>query len=199
MHAASGEYDEGRGAGRRWEEEREGEEGRRELTSTWHRSHLGFVASVNSVAWAPYEHGPILACASSDSKVSIVTFNSTSPFPPSFTSNPNPLVRSHLLPSFLRELTLLPPSLPSHPVPFLPSPSLSSSYFFLDDGSTESFVAIAHPMGATSVSWAPSVVPGSLTRPAAPVPGGVSGSGPEKQKKFVTGGCDSKVKIWGWR
>lgn len=52
-------------------------------------------------------------------------------------------------------------------------------------------------MGATSVSWAPSIVPGSLTRPAAPVPGGLSG--PEKQKKFVTGGCDSKVKVWGWR
>ncbi|KAL7411376.1 WD40-repeat-containing domain protein [Mrakia frigida] len=119
----------GNGAGEKWEVIKE------------HNLHA---ASVNSVAWAPYEHGPILACASSDSKVSIVTFN--------------------------------------------------------NDGSTESFVAIAHPMGATSVSWAPSVVPGSLTRPAAPVPGGVSGSGAEnKQKKFVTGGCDSKVKIWGWR
>ena len=38
---------------------------------------------VNSVAWAPFELGPILACASSDSKISVVTFNSPSrPLPP---------------------------------------------------------------------------------------------------------------------
>lgn len=36
------------------------------------------ILKVNSVSWAPFEHGPILACASSDSKVSVVTFNSES-------------------------------------------------------------------------------------------------------------------------
>lgn len=58
-------------------------------------------------------------------------------------------------------------------------------------------------MGATSVSWAPSVVPGSFTRPTAAAaagsaPGGVAGA-QDKQKRFVTGGCDSKVKVWGYR
>lgn len=32
--------------------------------------------SVNSIAWAPYELGPILACASSDGKVSVISFQS---------------------------------------------------------------------------------------------------------------------------
>lgn len=57
-------------------------------------------------------------------------------------------------------------------------------------------------MGATSVSWAPSIIPGSLTRPNnnnnnAPGAGGPAAT--EKQKRFVTGGCDSKVKIWAFR
>lgn len=33
--------------------------------------------AVNAIAWAPHELGPILACASSDGKVSVLTFNST--------------------------------------------------------------------------------------------------------------------------
>ncbi|KAG7531722.1 hypothetical protein FFLO_04164 [Filobasidium floriforme] len=32
-------------------------------------------ASVNSISWAPYELGPILACASSDGKISVLKFN----------------------------------------------------------------------------------------------------------------------------
>ena len=65
-------------------------------------------------------------------------------------------------------------------------------------------------MGATSISWAPSVLPGSLTRSSlsshnptqqqqrAGEPGGIVGQ-VERQRRVVTGGCDSKVKIWGWR
>lgn len=33
--------------------------------------------TVNSVAWAPYDLGPILACASSDGKISVLSFQST--------------------------------------------------------------------------------------------------------------------------
>lgn len=36
----------------------------------YHRDHE---SSVNSVAWAPHEHGLVLACASSDGRVSILT------------------------------------------------------------------------------------------------------------------------------
>ncbi|WRT70097.1 uncharacterized protein IL334_007091 [Kwoniella shivajii] len=34
----------------------------------------GVVETVNSIAWAPYDIGPILACASSDGKVSVLSF-----------------------------------------------------------------------------------------------------------------------------
>ncbi|BGP12714.1 hypothetical protein JCM10213_008852 [Rhodosporidiobolus nylandii] len=39
------------------------------------KEHLLHTASVNAIAWAPHELGPILACASSDGKVSVLTFN----------------------------------------------------------------------------------------------------------------------------
>ncbi|GAA95734.1 hypothetical protein E5Q_02391 [Mixia osmundae IAM 14324] len=39
------------------------------------KEHTLHNASVNSISWAPHELGPILACASSDGKVSVLTFN----------------------------------------------------------------------------------------------------------------------------
>ncbi|KAJ9107739.1 hypothetical protein QFC21_001200 [Naganishia friedmannii] len=38
------------------------------------KEHAGHSASVNSIAWAPYELGAILACASSDGNVSVLQF-----------------------------------------------------------------------------------------------------------------------------
>ncbi|KAJ6850903.1 protein transport protein SEC13-like protein B-like [Iris pallida] len=52
----------------------------------------------------------------------------------------------------------------------------------------------AHPVGVTSVSWAPSMAPGALV-----------GSGQlDPVQKLVSGGCDNTVKVWklyngGWR
>lgn len=48
--------------------------------------------AVNAIAWAPHELGPILACASSDGKVSVLTFNSAFHFisSPPFSSSPLP-------------------------------------------------------------------------------------------------------------
>ncbi|KZT55597.1 WD40 repeat-like protein [Calocera cornea HHB12733] len=45
-------------------------------TSHWTRikEHSLHTASVNSVSWAPHELGPILACASSDGRLSVLTF-----------------------------------------------------------------------------------------------------------------------------
>ncbi|KAJ7262323.1 WD40-repeat-containing domain protein [Mycena haematopus] len=45
-------------------------------SSTWAkiREHTLHTASVNSVSWAPHELGAILACASSDGKLSVLTF-----------------------------------------------------------------------------------------------------------------------------
>ncbi|OCF31580.1 protein transporter SEC13 [Kwoniella heveanensis CBS 569] len=47
-----------------------------ELQDGWERikEHTLHTASVNSIAWAPYELGPMLACASSDGKVSVLSF-----------------------------------------------------------------------------------------------------------------------------
>lgn len=39
------------------------------------KEHAMHSASVNSIAWAPYELGSVLACASSDGNVSVLTFN----------------------------------------------------------------------------------------------------------------------------
>lgn len=47
-----------------------------EVQDGWERikEHSLHTASVNSIAWAPYELGPILACASSDGKTSVINF-----------------------------------------------------------------------------------------------------------------------------
>ena len=44
----------------------------------------------------------------------------------------------------------------------------------------------AHPVGATSVSWAPSTAPGSLFGSVTPNP----------VLRLVSGGCDNLVKVW---
>ena len=41
------------------------------------KEHTLHKASVNSVSWAPHELGAILACASSDGTISVLTFKST--------------------------------------------------------------------------------------------------------------------------
>lgn len=50
-------------------------------------------------------------------------------------------------------------------------------------------ISNAHTIGCNAVSWAPSVVPGSLVDQP-------SGQRPNYIKKFVSGGCDNLVKIW---
>ncbi|CAD6567232.1 MAG: GTPase-activating protein S13 [Tremellales sp. Tagirdzhanova-0007] len=47
-----------------------------ELQDGWERikEHTLHSASVNSITWAPYDLGPMLACASSDGKISVLSF-----------------------------------------------------------------------------------------------------------------------------
>ena len=47
----------------------------------------------------------------------------------------------------------------------------------------------AHPVGVTSVSWAPSMAPGAL------ITTGPSGQF-EYVQKLASGGCDNTVKVW---
>ena len=44
-------------------------------------------STVNSVSWAPHELGAILACASSDGKISVLSFKSQYSFPNILTSS----------------------------------------------------------------------------------------------------------------
>ena len=54
------------------------------------------------------------------------------------------------------------------------------------DGSWEKVkIEQAHPVGVTSVSWAPASAPGSLI-----------GADPGPVQKLVSGGCDNTVKVW---
>jgi len=104
--------------------------------SQWSKlfEHTLHTSSVNGIVWAPHELGALLACASSDGKVSILEFK--------------------------------------------------------DDGTWDTKVFNAHGMGVNAVSWAPSVIPGSLVSTQAHFTGNV--------KKVATGGCDNLVKIWAF-
>ncbi|CAH7671141.1 COPII-coated vesicle component Sec13 [Phakopsora pachyrhizi] len=63
----------------------------RQPTTSWEKikEHTLHSASVNSIAWAPHEYGPILACASSDGRVSVLSFNDDGSWDaPLFTAHP---------------------------------------------------------------------------------------------------------------
>ncbi|CAG8559012.1 2381_t:CDS:2, partial [Paraglomus brasilianum] len=64
---------------------------------------------------------------------------------------------------------------------------------FKDDGTMQYVPFEAHQIGATSVSWAPCTVPGSLVQTT----GGASNA--NTLKRIATGGCDNHIKIWVWR
>ena len=89
----------------------------------WTKIHeyINHDSSVNSVQWAPHDHGLILVCGSSDGAISVLTYSANNSWDAEKINN-------------------------------------------------------AHTIGCNAVSWAPSL--GSST------------------KRFVSGGCDSLVKIW---
>ena len=62
---------------------------------------------------------------------------------------------------------------------------------FKDDGTWDTKVFNAHGMGVNSVSWAPSVIPGSLVSTQGQSAG-------NNVKRIATGGCDNLVKIWAF-
>ncbi|KAF7878940.1 hypothetical protein EAF04_000143 [Stromatinia cepivora] len=59
------------------------------------------------------------------------------------------------------------------------------------DNSMDHKIFHAHGIGVNSVSWAPSSQPGSLVSASA---GGKEGG----VRRFVTGGSDNLLRIWGW-
>ncbi|KAM0755575.1 WD40 repeat-like protein [Meredithblackwellia eburnea MCA 4105] len=68
---------------------------------------------------------------------------------------------------------------------------------FNNDGTWDASLFPAHSLGVTSVSWAPAVAVGSLTSIEGPENGQAPGI--TQVKRFVTGGCDGLVRVWGWK
>ncbi|KAG9018678.1 GTPase-activating protein S13 [Tulasnella sp. 427] len=113
------------------------------------KEYAAHSASVNSVSWAPHELGAIVACGSSDGKISVLTFE--------------------------------------------------------NDGKWNVEQFDGHVGGCTAVSWAPATLPGSLINPSAAATPNPSSAptaaqqqppSPPSVKRFVSAGCDNKVKIW---
>jgi protein transport protein SEC13 len=57
------------------------------------------------------------------------------------------------------------------------------------EGTWELNTLNAHSIGVNTVSWAPSVIPGSLFQPLAPIT-------PLAERRFASGGCDNIIRIW---
>ncbi|KAL8283250.1 hypothetical protein RQP46_006028 [Phenoliferia psychrophenolica] len=70
---------------------------------------------------------------------------------------------------------------------------------FNNDGTWDASLFPAHPLGVTSVSWAPAVGVGSLTSIDAPEGGQQQAQGITQVKRFASGGCDGLVRVWGWK
>lgn len=66
-----------------------------------------------------------------------------------------------------------------------------------DDGTWDASLFPAHPLGVTSVTWAPAVGVGSLTSLEGQQQEGQQGLA--QVKRFATGGCDGYVRLWGWK
>lgn len=92
------------------------------------------------------------------------------------------------------------PHLPKYaPNVFCSRPESNNS--FVDDGQWNVDLFDGHVGGCTAVSWAPATLPGSLINPSAtPTPNPATNAPPPPPvKRFVSAGCDNKVKIWVYR
>lgn len=63
---------------------------------------------------------------------------------------------------------------------------------FKEDGSWDVKLIQAHAIGCNAVAWAPATTPGSIVQTSG------SASNASGTRRFVTGGSDNLVKIWGW-
>ncbi|KAJ8610038.1 hypothetical protein MRB53_038765 [Persea americana] len=116
-------------------------------------------ASVNSVAWAPFEAGCVLACASSDGAVSVIDFRDAAPAPAPGTAQQQ---QQQLQQGGAQ-----------------------------GNGNFDHTIFHAHNMGVNAVSWAPALLPGTLTSAHPP-----NTAPPPPVRRFATGGSDCTVKIW---
>lgn len=137
----------------------------------------GHQGPVWQVAWAHPKFGSILASSSYDGRVIIWKEGTT----------PNQWVQAHVFTdhkSSVNSIAWAPYEL-GLCLACGSSDGSISVFTAQSDGSWDtSRIEMAHPVGVTSVSWAPATPPGSLI-----------GSG-ELTYKLASGGCDNTVKVW---
>ncbi|KAL9052760.1 MAG: hypothetical protein Q9162_005180 [Coniocarpon cinnabarinum] len=157
----------------------------------------GHDAPVFALAWAHPKYGSILASSSYDGKV--VIWRET---PSSGAGGPQwtRLVDFALHTASVNSIAWSPHELGAH-LACASSDGSVSVLSFNDTPSTaqppqsawSTAIIPAHPIAANAVSWAPSLLPGTLERAA--TPGAASTHG---ERRFVSGGSDGSLKLWGY-
>lgn len=149
-------------------------------TTSQHLATLtGHQGPVWQVGWAHPKFGSILASCSYDGKVIIWK-----------EGNPNEWAQSHIFDENTSSVNSI--SWAPHELGLILACGSSDGNICIYTSRSDSIgwdtsrIDGAHPVGVTSVSWAPSMGPGALV-----------GSGPiEPVQKLASGGCDNTVKVW---
>ncbi|GAA6061681.1 hypothetical protein JCM10212_005973 [Sporobolomyces blumeae] len=152
----------------------------------------GHDGPIHALAWAHPSFGSIFASCSFDGKVFI------------WKENEGPQkgwtkVKEHLLHTASVNAIAWAPHELGPILACASSDGKVSVLTFNNDGTWEASLFPAHSLGVTSVSWAPAVGIGALTTPQNGGQPGQEGQEALTQvRRFVTGGCDGLVKVWGW-
>ncbi|ORY75637.1 vesicle budding-like protein [Leucosporidium creatinivorum] len=152
------------------------------------RGHDG---PIHGLSWAHPAFGSILASCSFDGKVFIWKENEG---PQKGWSK----VKEHLLHTASVNAIAWAPHELGPVLACASSDGKVSVLTFNNDGTWDASLFPAHPLGVTSVTWAPAVGVGSLTS----LEGQQQQEGQQglaQVKRFATGGCDGYVRLWGWK
>ncbi|KAK4058023.1 GTPase-activating protein S13 [Microbotryomycetes sp. JL221] len=149
------------------------------------RGHEG---PVHGLSWAHPSFGSILASCSFDGKVFIWKENEG---PQKGWSK----VKEHLLHTASVNAIAWAPHELGPVLACASSDGKVSVLTFNNDGTWDASLFPAHPLGVTSVTWAPAVGIGALTG----ADGNQQTEGVTQVKRFATGGCDGYVRLWGWK
>ncbi|KAM0793259.1 hypothetical protein ACM66B_000721 [Microbotryomycetes sp. NB124-2] len=150
------------------------------------RGHEG---PVHGLSWAHPSFGSILASCSFDGKVFIWKENEG---PQKGWSK----IKEHLLHTASVNAIAWAPHELGPVLACASSDGKVSVLTFNNDGTWDASLFPAHPLGVTSVTWAPAVGIGALTSTDGQQE---AGQGVTQVKRFATGGCDGYVRLWGWK
>ncbi|KAK4054915.1 GTPase-activating protein S13 [Microbotryomycetes sp. JL201] len=151
------------------------------------RGHEG---PVHGLSWAHPSFGSILASCSFDGKVFIWKENEG---PQKGWSK----IKEHLLHTASVNAIAWAPHELGPVLACASSDGKVSVLTFNNDGTWDASLFPAHPLGVTSVTWAPAVGIGALTSTDGHQD--AAAQGVTQVKRFATGGCDGYVRLWGWK